>query len=98
MLLMLSYYYSMKALSLDLRQRIAAAIEHDAMATYQNIADPLSSVERIARKKRQGRSLAPATPGTAPGQYAKVPYEHSPGFERLAPSRTDWTLQSLAAA
>lgn len=93
----------MNALSLDLRQRIADALEHDAAATLptsqariaQRFAVSLSSVERIARKKRQQESLAPK-PST--GRKPLVPDAERDNLARLAASRTDWTLQTLVDA
>src|SRR4051812_565737 len=87
----------MKALSLDLRQRIAAAltgaVSHKNVA--QRFAVSLSSVERIARKKREDTSLLPRA---STGRKPKVRSEQRQAFERLAAARTDWTLQTLADA
>jgi transposase len=87
----------MKALSLDLRQRIADALAAGQTQTSiaARFAVSLSSVERLARKRRHGQSLAP---GVAPGKRPLVPAEQRDAFERLALSRTDWTLQTLADA
>jgi transposase len=87
----------MKALSLDLRQRVADAL--DAGQTQARIAQRFaisrSSVERIARKKREKQSLLP---GRGTGRQPKVKKEQQAAFERLAAARTDWTLQTLADA
>ena len=87
----------MKALSLDLRQRIADAL--DAAQSQASVAQrfdvSLSSVERLARKKRHGHSLEP---GTSPGKKPLVAQEQQEAFAQLAASRTDWTLQTLAQA
>jgi len=84
-----------KALSLDLRQRIADAL--DAAKSQASVAErfdvSLSSVERLARKKRHGHSLEP---GTSPGKKPLVEQEQQEAFAQLAASRTDWTLQTLA--
>jgi transposase len=89
----------MKALSADLRERICDAIAHDALATYPDIAArfavSLASVERLARKRREGRSLVP---GVSTGRIPKVGPEQRAAFEQLAASRTKWTLRSLADA
>lgn len=89
----------MKALSLDLRHRVSEAIDHDTLASYQDIAQrfavSVSSVERLTRKKREGQSLAP---GVGTGRKTKVAPEQVPSFEQLAASRTDWTLRSLSEA
>ena len=87
----------MKALSLDLRQRIADAL--DAAQSQASVAErfdvSLSSVERLARKKRGGHSLEP---GKSPGKKPLVEPEQHEAFAQLAASRTDWTLQTLAQA
>jgi transposase len=87
----------MKPLSLDLRQRIADAL--DGKASQTSIADrfavSLSSVERLAKKKRQGLDLMP---GVGTGRIPKIKKEQLPEFEALAHSRTDWTAQGLAEA
>ncbi len=89
----------MRALSLDLRERIAQVVQHDPMATYPQIAArfavSVGTVERISRKLREGQSLVPKQ-GT--GRRPKVAPEQMQAFEQLAASRTDWTLQSLADA
>jgi len=87
----------MKALSLDLRQRIADALEagQSQASVAQRFDVSLSSVERLARKKRHGHSLEP---GKSPGKTPLVQQEQQHAFEQLAASRTDWTLQRLAHA
>lgn len=89
----------MRALSLDLRERIVAALEQDTLATYPQIATrfavSVASVERLSRKQRERKSLVP---GNSPGRTPKVTPEQQAAFEQLAASRTDWTLQSLAQA
>ena len=87
----------MKALSLDLRERVADALE--AGQTQTSIAQrfdvSLSSVERIARKRREGHGLEPGVP---PGKKSLVAQGQHEAFAQLAASRTDWTLQTLAQA
>jgi transposase len=86
-----------KALSLDLRQRIADAL--DAAQSQASVAErfdvSLSSVERLARKKRHGHSLEP---GKGPGKKPLVAPQQHEAFAQLAASRTDWTLHTLAQA
>jgi transposase len=86
-----------RALSLDLRHRISDAIDADAMDTYANIAArfavSLSSVERIARRKRERCDL---TPGVSPGRTPIVSPDEHEAFRQLVASRTDWTLHTLA--
>ena len=91
------YVGTVKALSLDLRQRIADAIEERQTQTSiaQRFAVSLSSVERIARKRREGHGLEPGVP---PGKKPLVEREQHEAFAQLAASRTDWTLQTLAQA
>ena len=90
----------MKALSLDLRQRVADALDAlEAGQTQASVARrfavSLSSVERLARKKRQGHSLEPSK---SPGKKPLVAQEQQHAFEQLAASGTHWTLQTLADA
>ncbi len=91
------YVGTVKAVSFDLRQRIADAL--DAAQSQASVAQrfdvSLSSVERLARKKRHGHSLEP---GTSPGKKLLVAQEQQEAFAQLAASRTDWTLQTLAQA
>jgi len=86
-----------KALSLDLRQRVANALEEGQTqaSIAQRFAVSLSSVERIARKRRAGQGLEP---GPRPGKKPLVEREQQEAFAQLAASRTDWTLQTLAQA
>ncbi len=87
----------MKPLSLDLRQRVAQALESGASqaSLAQRFAVSLASVERIARKKRNQQSL---TPKVSTGRKPRVAPEQHHAFAQLAASRTDWTLQTLAQA
>ena len=87
----------MKPLSLDLRQRVAQALETRASqaSIAQRFAVSLASVERIARKKRNQQSL---TPRVSTGRKPRVAPEQQQAFQQLAASRTDWTLQTLAHA
>ena len=87
----------MKALSLDLRQRIADALEagQPQASIAERFAVSVSSVERIARKWRAGHSLVP---GTSSGMKPLVGAPQRAAFEALAASRTDWTLRTLADA
>ena len=87
----------MKALSIDLRQRIAEALDAGQSQTSiaQRFEVSLSSVERLARKKRHGYSLEP---GKSPGKKPLVAQGQQEAFEQLAAARTHWTLQSLADA
>ena len=91
------YAGTVKALSLDLRQRIADAL--DAAQSQASVAErfdvSLSSVERLARKKRHGHSLEP---GKSPGKKPLVAPQQHEAFAQLAASRTDWTLHTLAQA
>jgi transposase len=86
-----------KALSLDLRQRIADALEGGQTQTSiaERFAVSRSSVERMARKRREGQGLEP---GVRPGKKPLVERGQQEAFAQLAASRTDWTLQTLAQA
>jgi transposase len=87
----------MKPLSPDLRQRIIAAL--DTGASRQSVADrfvvSLSSVKRLATKKRLGLSLQPKP---TPGRKRRVPEDELPAFEELVRSSKDWTAEVLADA
>ena len=87
----------MKPLSLDLRQRIADALDGEAsqVSVAKRFAVSLSSVERLAKKKRQGKNLKP---GISTGRIPKIKKEQLPEFEALAHSKADWTAQGLAEA
>ena len=87
----------MKPLSTDLRERIANALDgktsQDSIA--QRFAVSLSSVERLAKKKRQG---IPLKPGFSTGRKPKIAPGQWPRLEEIVRSRTDWTAQSLVHA
>lgn len=87
----------MKSLSLDLRERISAAL--DAGSTQPAIAErfavSLSSVERIAARKRRGQDLAP---GVSPGRPARISPDEHARFEALVRSSPTWTLETLRVA
>ena len=89
------YFGDVKALSLDLRERLAHALEagHTQTSIAQRFAVSLSSVERITRKRRAGQTLEPGVP---PGKKPLVEREQQEAFAPSAASRTDWTLQTLA--
>lgn len=87
----------MKALSLDLRQRIADAL--DTGATHPQIADRFAvsvpTVERIARKKRRGQDLKA---GQSPGRNPCIPQDKWQEFQEVVASKKDWTALALAQA
>ncbi|WP_309690835.1 helix-turn-helix domain-containing protein [Armatimonas sp.] len=87
----------MKPLSLDLRQRIIAAL--DTKASQKAIAErfdvSISSVERLAAKKRQGLDLKAKT---TTGRKRLVPEDRLSAFKQLVKSKNDWTAQALAEA
>lgn len=87
----------MKALSLDLRQRIIDALDKGASqgSIAERFAVSDSSVERLATKKRLGLSLEPKP---TPGRKRRVPEDKLPAFEELVRSRKDWTAEALADA
>lgn len=87
----------MKALSLDLRQRIIDALDKDATqgSIAKRFAVSDSSVERLATKKRLGLSLEPKP---TPGRKRRVPEDKLAAFEELVRSRKDWTAEALADA
>lgn len=88
----------MKALSLDLRQRIADALASGTSsqaAIAQRFCVSVPTVERLARKLRHGEDL---TPKISTGRKPLIPPEQWPAFEDLARSKNDWTLATLAKA
>ena len=91
------YFGAVKALSLDLRQRVADTLEggQTQASIAQRFAVSLSSVERITRKRRAGHGLEP---GVRLGKKPLVEPDQQEAFAQLAASRTDWTLQTLAQA
>jgi transposase len=94
---MARYFGDVKALSLDLRERVAHALESGQTQTSiaQRFAVSLSSVERIAHKRRAGHTLEPSV---RPGKKPLVETEQHEASAQVAASRTDWTLQTLAQA
>jgi transposase len=88
----------MKALSLDLRHRIADALSSGS-SSQANIAARFAvsvpTVERIARKLRKGDDL---TPGISTGRKPRIPADQWGAFEALVRSKNDWTLATLTAA
>ena len=91
------YVGSVKALSPDLRQRIADAL--DARQSQASVARrfdvSLSSVERLARKRRQGHSLEP---GKSPGKKPLVAHEQQQGGETLSQATVLRTLRRIGLA
>ena len=97
---MARYFGEVKALSLDLRQRVADALDaleegQTQTSIAKRFAVSRSSVERIARKRREGQGLEPGVPA---GKKPLVEREQQEAFAHLAAWRTDWTLQTLAQA
>ena len=87
----------MKPLSPDLRQRIITALDTDASqkAIAERFDVSLSSVERLAAKKRQGLDLKPKLTS---GRKRLVSEEKLPAFKQLVKSRKAWTAGQLAEA
>ena len=87
----------MKALSLDLKQRIVNAL--DTGATRPTIAErfvvSLVTVERIARKKRLGHDLQA---GQSTGRNPSIPEDKWQEFEQLVRSEQDWSATTLTLA
>lgn len=87
----------MKAYSLDLRQRIATALQNGdkekEIATRFEVS--LSTVQRLDRRLRQQESLA-AKP--TPGKPCLLRSEEQEAFALMLTERTDWTIQSMAMA
>ena len=87
----------MRALSLDLRQRILAAGQ--AGQTQSQIAQRFAvSQASVCRLLQQWGKTQNLTPKPRPGKRPLIPTEQLPQFDALVASRTDWTLTALADA
>lgn len=87
----------MRPYSLDLRERIVAAL-HDEQTEKQVAARfgvSESSVTRYDRLHREAGSLCTKTP---PGRKSLPPLAKEPAFRELLTTREDWTLATLAPA
>ena len=87
----------MKALSLDLRQRIADALETGATrhAIAERFAVSVPTVNRIARKRRHALDLKP---GQSTGRKPSLPQDKWAEFEEMVRSKQDWTATTLTLA
>jgi transposase len=87
----------MKALSLDLKQRIADAIETGATrhAIADRFAVSVPTVNRIARKKRRGQELKA---GQSTGRNPSIAEDQWKDFEELVRSKQDWSATTLTLA
>lgn len=87
----------MKALSLDLKQRIADAIETGATrhAIAERFAVSVPTVNRIARKKRRGQELKA---GQSTGRNPSIAKDQWKDFEELVRSKQDWSATTLTLA
>ena len=85
----------MQAYSVDLRQRIVAALE-DAGATIDSVAQRFAvSTASVKRYKRQLRESGTLLAKPWPGRSPKIAPEEQERLRALVASRSDWTLQSL---
>jgi len=92
----LQRFWFMRPYSVDLRERIVHALEHEGQTQPQVAARfgvSLSSVQRFARLHREGATLA-AKP--LPGRKPAIAKEQEPEFEAILQHASHWTLQSLA--
>lgn len=93
----LPYPSGMPAYSLDLRERIVAALKagqsERQVAARFGVSE--STVTRYDRLERTGRPLAP---GRAPGRAPLLRPEQEGAFLALVATRTDWTLETLRHA
>ena len=87
----------MKALSLDLKQRIADTIETGATryTIAERFAVSVPTVNRIARKKRRGQELKA---GQSTGRNPSIPEDKWKDFEELVRSKQDWSATTLTLA
>ena len=87
----------MRALSLDLRQRIVAA--RNAGQTQDHIAQRFEvSQASVCRVLQQWDNTQDLTPKKRPGKAPRIAREQLPQLDALVASRTDWTLASLSEA
>ena len=87
----------MRAYSLDLRERIATALqeggkEKDIAARFDV---SVSTVQRLDRRLRRQETIAPKPPL---GRRPQMNGEDQAAFAAMLTERTDWTMQSMAAA
>ena len=87
----------MKAFSIDLRQRIADALDTGATrpAIAERFAVSAPTVNRIARKKRLRQELKA---GQSTGRKPSIPEDKWQEFEELVRSKQDWTATTLTLA
>ena len=87
----------MRALSLDLRQRIVAAAEEGMTQTQiaQRFAVTQPTVSRILKQWHAEHDLSEKPKS---GRPPRIAAEQLPELEALVASRTDWTLSELADA
>jgi transposase len=88
---------SMKAYSLDLRERILKACDEGATEVEAAARFGVSqdTVQRYKRRRRETGSVA-ATP--CKGRSPKIKQEQSEALRELVASKTNWTLDSLSDA
>jgi transposase len=88
----------MQAYSVDLRQRIVAALE-EAGATIDSVAQRFAvSSASVKRYKRQLHESGTLMAKPWPGRSPKVAPQEQERLRALVASRGDWTLQSLCLA
>jgi len=87
----------MRAYSLDLRERIVAALKEGQ--TEKQVATRFGvSESTVTRYDRLDRNQQPLAAKKAPGRAPLLPPEQEPAFVRLVATRTDWTLETLRRA
>jgi transposase len=87
----------MRALSLDLRQRIVAAAEEGMTQTQiaQRFVLTQPTVSRILKQWHTEHDLSEKPKS---GRPPRIAAEQLPALDELVASRTDWTLSELADA
>lgn len=87
----------MRAYSLDLRERIVAALKEGQ--TEQQVAARFGvSPSTVTRYDRLDRNRQPLAARKATGPAFLLRPEQEPAFRQLVATRTDWTLETLRHA
>ena len=83
----------MKAYSLDLRERIVAALEEGASVV--EVAQRFAVGERTVRTYRARAKAGALAPLPIPGRPPRLPVEQEEAFVALVQEKSDWTLEQL---
>ena len=88
----------MQSYSVDLRQRIVAALDEES-ATIDSVARRFAvSSASVKRYKRQFQQTGTLLAKPWPGRVPKIAAQEQERLKEMVASRTDWTLQTLCWA